>query len=333
MEIRDVESEWLAHVKDDFPRELFTWREIVGSDVLFLSRIKEQFGRRNIFCSVYPTDIREKETVDCLFYDMDCSDLSDAHREMRTIVRHSMNRLDYEPRIYFSGMKGFHFYFDFEPVKLEANFRSLSAKFLDFLKVPTNPIDWHTVGDIQRISRVPFTTHIKSGRMCVPIDPAWSLRRILSESKKCRIEKTVSPTNNKNVRDIFEKFNDPNLYPTPTIKINTHDISEFNSIRPCLTAKMESTHPSHSTRLAFVVEAVYNGWSESEIIGAFSHVEDFGVGDVTTKQVRYTLQKVSDGLKPWKCLTLKERKVCSNECSYIGNSYSKPYKENGYNKP
>ncbi|MHA1286213.1 MAG: hypothetical protein ACTSPB_02295 [Candidatus Thorarchaeota archaeon] len=317
LKIESVVDEWVSHVKNRFPRELFTWREVVNSDVLFVKRIRENFSRFDVFTSVYPTDLREHTIIDTLFFDLDADDLEKGHRQMGVLVRHSINRLDYEPRVYFSGKKGFHFHFDFEPLKLKVDFRKLAKKFIKFLHIPNVPLDTHVSGDIQRIDRVPFTIHTGSRRLCIPIDPKWSLGKIKSESKKCNIEKRVEIIENGEVRKIVDEFNDPEIYLNESVAPTQNQVDfESSHIRPHILEGMKTEHPLHYIRLAFVPEAFYNGWTEEEIINAFRHVDDFDE-EQTAYFVRKSIEKIKNGLKPWKNETLEKYAVKNNSNSKI----------------
>lgn len=317
LKIEHITDEWVSHVKDRFPRELFTWREVIVSDVLFIKRIRENFSRFDVFTSVYPTDLREKRIIDTLFFDLDDSNLEVAHRRMEILVRHSINRLDYEPRVYFSGKKGFHFHFDFESLELKTDLKKLAKKFVEFLDLPKVPLDTHVTGDIQRIDRVPFTIHTKSRRLCIPIDPKWTLKKIKSESKRCNVEKRVEIIENGEVRKLIEEFNDPELYLNENI-IHTHNPVNFETsyIRPHILEGMKVDHPLHYIRLAFVVDAFYNGWTEGEIVNAFRHVDDFDE-ERTTYFIRGTVDKIRGGLKPWRNDTLREYAIKNNNTKIL----------------
>lgn len=322
LKIESIIDEWISHVKGRFPRELFTWREVINSDVLFVKRIRENFSRFDVFTSVYPTDLREKGIIDGLFFDLDNSSLEAAHRQMRTLVRHSVNRLDYEPRINFSAMKGFHFHFDFEPLELKANLKKIAYRFIDFLEIPSVALDPHLIGNIQGLDRVPFTIHTKSRRLCIPIDPKWSLNKIKSESKKCNVEKRVEIIESGEARKVIEGFNDPELYINETTPLTQNQVDfESSYIRPIILEGMKSKHPLHHIRLAFVPEAFYNGWTEREIVNAFSHVDDFDE-ERTSYFVKESIEKIKNGLKPWKNETLREYGIKDN-------SNSKPFKRKG----
>lgn len=49
---------------------------------------------------------------------------------------------------------------------------------------PVKFIDTSVLGDLSRVSRIPGSIHQKTKMLCIPIDPSWSLKKVLKQAKK-----------------------------------------------------------------------------------------------------------------------------------------------------
>lgn len=149
--------------------------------------------------------------------------LSDVHGVMQEIVALTEGQYSYTPRVYFSGTKGFAVYLDFDPVQMKVTTLKtwVEEQIIDRLGIT---LDTTVLGDKSRISRVPYTLNYNALkyrvcqnclhewrvdkksegaaqgdlcpnckepgvlqeplRACIPIDPTWDIKRILSEAAK-----------------------------------------------------------------------------------------------------------------------------------------------------
>ncbi|RLF33711.1 MAG: hypothetical protein DRN08_05270, partial [Thermoplasmata archaeon] len=103
-----------------------------------------------------------------------------AYRDMRKLSS------VFPTNVYFTGYGGFAVYIAFEPIKLKHPKETLRA-FVEYLREEFNllSVDPLPIGDIRRVSRLPYTVNLKNERLCIPIDPNWDLDYILKQSKKC----------------------------------------------------------------------------------------------------------------------------------------------------
>lgn len=87
---------------------------------------------------------------------------------------------------YFTAYGGFAVYIGFEPIKMN-NPKSSFEAFKKYLKKEYNlhAIDFSSGTDYNRVTRLPFTINLKTDKMCIPIEPHWSLDYILEQSVKC----------------------------------------------------------------------------------------------------------------------------------------------------
>jgi hypothetical protein len=189
-----LEEQWLLHVSLDekaFPRDmLITNRDGKGrrikveNDSEYLQRIKDDFGKFNLYTAVYSDKMREEGKINKLYIDLDSEDLHLAFKDMRRLTAFFEDAYAYSPRVYFTGKKGFAIYIDFPAIKLKnvklaSNF--VVRKIITELNIKT--ADFSVCGDIARVSRVPYTLNLGSGLLCIPIDRNWTLETILSEAE------------------------------------------------------------------------------------------------------------------------------------------------------
>jgi hypothetical protein len=192
-----MELMWERHCYDGFPRCVSYKVERYRIPVRNIDNLKwhvwQGFGTANIYVDVYPERaILGDESLLCnkIYIDLD-NDKADkaektgifAYEDMRSIVRFFRAQYKYTPRVYYSGGRGFAVYLDFDEVPLN-HCKDTLTEFYTMLKdqLGLKTIDTTSVGDDRRISRLPYTVHKKSGRLCTPIDPNWSLKDILGYS-------------------------------------------------------------------------------------------------------------------------------------------------------
>lgn len=134
----------------------------------------------NCYCSVYAyteytQTSRNKMSaiIDVLVYDFDDNECPDnAFNDLKIFLawakRHNIN-----PRISYSGNKGFHAYIDIEPIKLVHVQETLRKWFYEFKKDSgLQTLDMSIAGDLERIIRIPNTINGKTGRYCIPLNPS-----------------------------------------------------------------------------------------------------------------------------------------------------------------
>ncbi len=109
--------------------------------------------------------------LDCLVFDLDCKQNPRmAFKETQRLVKWLLDK-NITPRVYFSGCKGFHVYVDFSPVEISdfTAVRRVGVKTKERLKLQT--VDT-TIWEPNRLIRLPYTIHSRTGYLCTPLKPS-----------------------------------------------------------------------------------------------------------------------------------------------------------------
>ena len=184
---------WHTHARGTFPRECFPntggghylLARTEDEYLAFCSRQHEDFG--TALTSLYPSTVPGSgyrgRWGDVLMLELDGRDAEASFTAMRRLYAHLKLTLDAEPRIYFSGRRSFHMYYDFLPVPV--SFEALS----DYARRSGQATGTLDLLDFQmyhprRMGRIPYTTNEKTGRLCVPVELGWSLAEVLEESSR-----------------------------------------------------------------------------------------------------------------------------------------------------
>lgn len=209
MKLEDV---WIEHLGCDtirFPRDVASpRRKKVGNVDKMIEYVMKRLKKKNLFVSVYSDPSCQMWKFDKIYLDFDSPDIETALKDVRKVCRY-LNDMDVFPRTYFTGGKGFALYVDFDPMTLYPDdFRLLVHSLTE--KLSLNTLDLAVVGDKRRVSRLPFTINfgnVKRGKpvhFCAPIDPDWSIHRIIFESKRPKIESlNISKTPRNTVLGLF----------------------------------------------------------------------------------------------------------------------------------
>ncbi len=192
-----AEEQWLKHAYDGFPREVstqFSRRVRVLNEHNYKYLIWKTFGFSDCFTSIYPTSFVNADgviTLNKIFFDIDDEEHPEvAYDSMRRIVQYFIDEYGYCPRVNFSGKKGYHLYIDFEPVDFKVEYfkpvvRAFIAEVMS--RSGAKIVDNSAIADaagVTRVSRIPYTLHPKTGALCIPILPDWSIDEIKARSKE-----------------------------------------------------------------------------------------------------------------------------------------------------
>ena len=179
-----------------FPREVGDpARKIVKNLDEFLEFIKECTSKsRPCYVSVYQIMLQESKIplIDRIFLDFDAGEesLSNCLEEVLSFSKF-LESLGVNPLAVFSGMKGFHIYFFFDPVELKHPKESIT-KLVDLIihryekeyNTKIKYLDRKVIGDIRRLARIPYTVHEKSKRAAIIVrDLNTNIEEILKESQ------------------------------------------------------------------------------------------------------------------------------------------------------
>ena len=188
----------------NFPRRLGFPKQIpIYRKTEIRPLINEHIQYRSCYSSVYSDWQIENSMYDKVYIDIDCeTNLSYAHREMQEITDYSLDYFDYEPRINFTANKGFAIYFDYPETELEYSKNLHFAMHIEQI-LKLNYLDIAVTKDRRRISRLPYTKNFNAIKrnlphvLCVPVNPRWSLHRIIEESKMCKFTQdiVIDPSN------------------------------------------------------------------------------------------------------------------------------------------
>lgn len=190
-----IEMLWLKHAYDGFPREVSTpWsmRVRVLNEHNYKYLLWKGYGETDLFTSIYPTSFVNLDaimTLNKIFFDIDDEhNPAVAYESMQKITSYFRSKYDYTPRVNFSGKKGYHLYIDFEPVHFRIEyFKPVVRAFIDQVMRESGAkiVDNSAIADqagVTRVSRLPYSIHPKSGNVCIPINPDWSMEEIQKRS-------------------------------------------------------------------------------------------------------------------------------------------------------
>lgn len=282
------------------------------------------------FISVNPK--QDKDTVcglEKLFFDFDCYTESDhltesevnqrkseLEDEIRFFLKH-LEELNIKPLVVKTN-KGYHVYVFFDYIyKIEKNQQEFYKRIYEELQRVLleghdyKYIDRHVIGDMNRLCRIPFSTHQKSGQVCIVVDNQLRPDKIRSLEffrlyglRKADIEAIIKRI----VRNKKSIDNNPKEY-----SVNTN--SSFKDIRPCFRRAMDAGEMCHDQRLALLLEIYSLGNHDVDsIVEYFKCFNDFNEAE-TSKQVTWFIEnEVERGFtKPYRCKTIADKGWCLGE--------------------
>jgi len=169
-----------THCYDGFPRKIGFPNQSMCYGIRELRRHFWQYNgsAKGVYTSVFPESIKESRKFNKFYFDIDSKEphgieeLDQACVEAMTLHLLIKRYFEVEPRVYFSGMKGFALYLDTNFDYQYKKYRVVFQRLVDFFvkEEGLELLDRSVVGDVGRISRLPFSIHKKSGQMCIPID-------------------------------------------------------------------------------------------------------------------------------------------------------------------
>lgn len=245
--VRDL---WLKHAYDGFPREVGYKRLLVWSEEEFVQAIGQLFEEHTtttVNIGLFPGHY-SKLWSNKVFIDLDGQGV---WSEMRRIYSWLKLEYNYEPRIYFSGKKGFHLYIDFMPLVVKEP-REILRGFGEWLKerLKLETLDLQ-VFEPRRMGRVPYTLHPDSGRYCIPVRPWQSVEEIIKESIKPRLKEIRINIINDRFRELLLSFDKEQRKRSKTLKSPT--LKGYEWIEKLLSTAV----PNGRRRLALYIISPY----------------------------------------------------------------------------
>jgi len=283
------------------------------------------------FMSVQPEkDKAQPLGIEKVFFDFDyCknseilaeAEIQKRQAELREEVKYFLKQLDclnIKPLV-IRTRRGYHVHVFFDSVyeinrKLE--FWKQVYKQLQLLLLQDHNyrfIDYAVIGDINRMCRIPFSIHEKSGEECAIVDnqPENDKIRSVEYFKHYGLkEKNILSAMDK-ARELKKTRKQKQIKYVPRNLV----FGSFNGIRPCFVKAMNSGEMCHLQRLALLQEAYSLGFHSPEsIIDLFRCFNDFDE-NITTYQVNWFFtNKVERGeIIPYSCRTIRRYGWCLGE--------------------
>jgi hypothetical protein len=305
----------------DNPNELFSFIEECAEN------------KAPAFISVQPEkDKAQPLGIEKIFFDFDYCKKSEVLSEAETQKRKSelrdevqyflkqLSTLKIKPLV-IRTKRGYHVHVFFDSVyeiNQELEFWKQVYKQLQFALLQVHNyrfIDYAVVGDINRMCRIPFSIHEKSGEECLVVNSN------LEEDKVRSVEYfKLYGLKQKDILTAMDKAHEfRKILKEKKIKYvpNTLSIESSEGIRPCFVKALNSGEMCHQQRLALLQEAYSLGFhSQESIIDLFRVLNDFDDA-ITRYQVSWFFNnKVEkDNVKPYSCRTIERYGWClCNEC-------------------
>lgn len=176
-------------------------------------------------------------------------------------------------------------------------------------------IDYVVIGDINRMCRIPFSIHEKSGEECAVVDSQ------LEEDKVRSVEYfKLHGLKQKDILSAMDKAREfRKALKEKRLKYVAKNMSFESSdgIRPCFVKALNSGEMCHQQRLALLQEAYSLGFHSPEsIIDLFRCLNDFD-DSITRYQVNwfFTNKVEKDEIRPYSCRTIRRYGWClGDEC-------------------
>jgi len=195
-----VRNAWLDHVLIDkfpFPRDVGIspsepWRVKAKTRREYLRLLRENVTERDLYTSVFSDWQIKRKSFNKIYLDFDSDDLKLAYYDLIKLAKYIGEEYGEYPRVYFTGGRGFHVYLDFDPIRFK-HYPEASREYVYHLmsELGLKTLDTHGVGDLRRVSRLPYSIHHGTYRLCIPIEVDWALEEILWQSKNCEFKKEI----------------------------------------------------------------------------------------------------------------------------------------------
>jgi len=258
-----------------------------------------------------------------LFFDFDWKqgppDLDKVWVDVRRLCER-LQRMNVEPLIVRT-FRGFHIYvflrriveFELKHLDLAKRvYRNLQQILLQDQSFKT--LDLAVIGDIKRLSRVPYSFH-ELGVECTPLNIDRQPLRINSldylrehgiqqELFREAVQEVQKKKIGRELLAVFDSFKPKRVVP----------FQKAREIRPCFSEALKSGEMPHGQRIALVYEAYCAGLTADQIVNLFRRLRDFNEAK-TRYQVSWLLKK-SREIKPYRCSTIMAKGWCREErCS------------------
>jgi hypothetical protein len=300
-------------------REASKRRQFMSDAEDFLSYVRScEQNHSPCFLSVQSyRDTNTVQEIEKLFFDFDCpGNLEQAWLDAKKLSDCLKQYYDAASLIVFSGFKGYHLYawlctaVEVEnPVAAKRFYRILQRKVTAGLNLST--MDPAVIGDIKRLSRVPYTTHETNGKLCVPVGDNREplLMPCLEGYHLHGLSQRFIDLCEADAKRQMERPSRTFTGPYPT-----------KDVRPCILEALKASlqeKEGHLMRIAIGREYLTAGFQVSEIVQLFQIQ-----GDFDASKTRYYLEYLqSNKSRPFKCRTISELGFClGSKCPFYRKS-------------
>lgn len=277
----------------------------------FENFIDKNNGYRDCFVGVYSLNL----IVDKLFFDFD-GDFGEAKRFYRFLREKGFGVIPVA-----SGRKGIHIYIPLKRKRFYDLFEAKRAVARAGLALveeafgkPPATLDFHVIGDVKRLARIPNTLRPPENLSYCTYLPDYfdsmSDREIVEHTKSphsydYKIEPKLT------IDELFSGSEDYGQHessfepsPLPPGEYDITDGRAFLSriLRPCLYKRITQRDPPHCVRVASTADLLNLGLTEDQIFRAYSTL---GWVDFDPSITRYQITSCK-GLKPYSCRRLRE---------------------------
>lgn len=152
-----------------FPRQAQLSRLMVGKDEFF-SLFRTIYDKVACYTSLYSLPQIEQKVVDTAFLEIDanCGVCASC---LANFLERKLKKQGFRWRKYFSGHRGFHYYLDFEPVKLKRP----NSTLWNFMHTLPPVRDMHSGVNMSQMVRLPYTVHPATGLYCVRVNDQFTM--------------------------------------------------------------------------------------------------------------------------------------------------------------
>jgi hypothetical protein len=269
--------------------------------VEFLERCSKTHGPA--FMSVQGYSARNVPSVfEKAFFDFDCNENPEkAIAEAKDFASQIERFYGAKAFPVSSGNRGAHVYvwvpvLEFLPAQtllIKEAYRRLQEKLLKGLRYET--LDRGVVGDLARLSRVPYTLHEKSGRLCEPLSPFEDLEAYREKPLPRQLLKAT----------LLEAKTALEERSKPRSRAGRRVSGVRRQIQTLIEKARQGGKLEHRERLAIACEFLGLGWTDDQIVGLFSEL--VRGDDFDERKTRYYVENARKlGYKPFKRSTLEE---------------------------
>lgn len=343
--LKDYKEMWRAHIRPWsglplFPRDMSSRdtltvktngverptplnRSTLINEKQYIQSLSSIYTKKDCYVSVFSDWQIENRIYDTIFLELDAhppdgkfyDSMEEAMSEImfgKHILEKKLNQLGISYRCFFTGGRGFHYFLDFEPSFIKY-YKGTVIKFLTDLGL-LDLVDTAVLEDA-RISRIPYTKHLKTGNFAVYTNGTMDSEMMLKASKENTM--LIEIPNDIKSSNILQYLD---LDIEPPVDTGTNDVYDKKDVKwfpDCVIAVMakieENQHATHQERVHLAGYLKRFGYSDVEIVDFFRGTTDFQY-DVALSQIR-SLDKYSN----YSCRNVRlfMKDLCPGMCDYI----------------